>query len=136
MNLSDWRLLIILYLLLTGIWGVVAKISASRLNPYTATFIGVTSCWIVVALASIPKLNLESKVGIGAAITCGFISGIGALTFYGALKQAPAGVIIPLSSLYVVITAVLAHFLLQETIGFRQIAGIALGILAIALLAK
>jgi uncharacterized membrane protein len=134
--IADWRFLIILYLLLTGIWGIVAKISASRLNPYTATFIGVTSCWIVVALASLPRLNLESKVGIGAAIACGFISGIGALTFYGALKQAPASVIIPLSSLYVVITAFLAHFLLEEALGLRQIAGIGLGILAILLLAK
>lgn len=134
--LSDWRFLIILYLLLTGLWGVVAKVSASRLNPFTATFIGVSSCWIVVTLAAFSRVKLDSKIGVAAAITCGFISGIGALAFYGALKNAPAGIIIPLSSLYVVITAVLAHFLLGESIGLRQVAGIALGILAIILLAR
>jgi uncharacterized membrane protein len=132
----DWRFLIILYLILTGVWGVVAKVSASRLNPFTATFIGVTSCWIVVTLASFSRLQLGSKVGIAAAITCGIISGVGALAFYGALKNAPAGIIIPLSSLYVVITVVLAHFLLGETIGLRQAAGIVLGIISIVLLVK
>jgi len=136
MNFNDWRFLIILYLVLTGFWGVVAKVSASRLNPFTATFIGVTSCWIVVALGTFSRVKLESKVGVAAAITCGLISGMGALAFYGALKNAPAGVVVPLSSFYVVITAILAHFLLGETLGLRQMAGIGLGIAAIALLAK
>jgi bacterial/archaeal transporter family protein len=133
---TDWRFLIFLYLALTGVWGILAKISASRLNPFTATFIAVSSCWIVVAAASFAKLRWESKIGIGVAVMCGLISGISAMAFYGALKNAPAGVIIPLSSLYIVITAALGYFFLGEAIGFRQIAGIALGIVAIFLLAN
>ena len=133
--LSDWRFLIILYLLLTGLWGLLAKVSASRLNPFTATFIAVTSCWVVVAAASLAKVKWQASVGTLAAISCGLISGIAAIAFYGALKSAPATVIIPLSSLYVVITALLAYFFLGEAIGLRQIAGIILGILAVTLLA-
>ncbi len=133
--LNDWRLLIIIYLVLTGIWGVVAKVSATRLNPFTATFVGVTACWVVVSLASFSRLSWDSKSGLAAAVACGLISGISAIAFYAALKNAPASVIMPLSSLYMVITAVLAYFFLGETLGLRQIAGIILGILAITLLA-
>ena len=131
---NDWRFLIFVYLFLTGVWGVLAKISASRLNPFTSTFIAVTSCWVVVAVTSFSKLKWQSGVGIFAAITCGMISGIAAIAFYGALKIAPASVIVPLSSLYVVLTVVLAYFFLGETFGVRQIVGIILGILAIVLL--
>jgi len=133
--LNDWRFLILFYLILTGIWGVVAKISASRLNPFTATFVGVTACWVVVSVASFSKLSWDSKSGLAAAITCGLISGISAIAFYGALKGAPASVVMPLSSLYMIITAVLAYFFLGEALGLRQIAGIVLGIAAITLLA-
>jgi uncharacterized membrane protein len=107
--LNDWRFLIFIYLLLTGVWGVLAKISASRLNPFTATFIAVTSCWVVVAATSFSKLQWQSRVGIVAALACGLISGLAAIAFYGALKIAPASVVVPLSSLYVVLTVVLAR---------------------------
>ena len=132
---NDWRFLIFIYLVLTGVWGVLAKISASRLNPFTATFIAVTSCWVVVAATSFSKLQWESRVGIVAALACGLISGLAAIAFYGALKEAPASVIIPLSSLYIVLTSFLAYLFLGEAMGIKQIAGIALGILAIILLA-
>ena len=132
---NDWRFLIFIYLVLTGVWGLLAKVSASRLNPFTATFIAVTSCWVVVASTSFSKLQWESRVGILAALACGLFSGLAAIAFYGALKEAPASVIIPLSSLYIVLTSFLAYFFLGEAMGIRQIAGIALGILAIILLA-
>lgn len=108
--LRDWRFLILINLLLTGVWGVLAKISASRLNPFTATFIAVTSSWLVVAAASFSKLQWQSKVGIVAALTCGLISGLAAIAFYGALKEGPASVIVPLSSIYIVLTSFLAYF--------------------------
>jgi transporter family protein len=134
--LRDWRFLILINLLLTGVWGVLAKISASRLNPFTATFIAVTSSWLVVAAASISKLQWQSKVGIVAALSCGLISGLAAIAFYGALKEGPASVIVPLSSIYIVLTSFLAYFFLGEPMGIKQIAGIGLGILAIILLAN
>ena len=134
--LRDWRFLILINLLLTGVWGVLAKISASRLNPFTATFIAVTSSWLVVAAASFSKLQWQSKVGIVAALTCGLISGLAAIAFYGALKEGPASVIVPLSSIYIVLTSFLAYFFLGEPMGIKQIAGIGLGILAIILLAN
>jgi uncharacterized membrane protein len=133
--LKDWRFLIFIYLFLTGVWGVLAKISASRLNPFTATFIAVTSCWVVVAATSFSRLQWQSRVGIVAALTCGLISGLAAIAFYGALKEAPAGVIVPLSSLYIVLTSFLAYFFLGEAMGMKQVVGIGLGILAIILLA-
>ena len=134
--LNDWLFLLFINLFLSGVWGVLAKVSASRLNPFTATFIAVTSCWVVVAAASFSKLQWQSRVGIVAALSCGLISGLAAIAFYGALREAPVSVIVPLSSLYIVLTSFLAYFFLGEAMGIKQIAGIALGIFAIILLAN
>jgi uncharacterized membrane protein len=134
--LKDWRFLLFINLFLSGVWGLLAKISASRLNPFTATFIAVTSCWVVVAATCFSKLQWQSRVGIVAALSCGLISGLAAIAFYGALREAPVSVIVPLSSLYIVLTSFLAYFFLGEAMGIKQLAGIALGILAIILLAN
>jgi transporter family protein len=91
---------------------------------------------VVVAATSFTKLQWQSRVGIVAALTCGLISGLAAIAFYGALKEGPASVIVPLSSIYIVLTSFLAYLFLGEPMGIKQIAGIGLGILAIILLAN
>jgi transporter family protein len=130
----DWRLLILIYLVVTGVWGVLVKIASTHLNPFTATFTALTSAWITVAIFSFPKLSFQSGKGVLTAGLCGFIGGISAILFYSALKQAPANVVIPLSSLYVFMTVILAYFFLGETIALKQFIGIVLGFLAIVLL--
>lgn len=134
MERIDWRLLILIYLVITGVWGVLVKIAATHLNPLTATFTALTSAWITVAIFSFSKLSWQSGVGVLTAAVCGFLGSISAIIFYSALKQAPANVVVPLSSLYVFVTVILAYIFLGETMTSKQVIGIILGFIAIILL--
>jgi transporter family protein len=56
------------------------------------------------------------------------------IIFYTVLKQAPASVVIPVSTLYVLVTVVLSYLFLGEAITIKQLAGIVLGLVSIYLL--
>ncbi len=119
---------------MTGIWGVLMKVASSHLNPYTMSFIALTSAWITVGVISFSKLNWQSNFGIIMSVTCGFLGGVASLLFYHILKKMPASVVIPVSSLSMVVTVILSYFFLCEPIGVKKVLGIVLGLLAIALL--
>jgi transporter family protein len=131
---KDWRFLILLYIVCAGIWGVVQKCASMKLNTMTLSFVSVMSGAIVVSIASIKELQFGSLKGVLIASFGGVLGGIAAIAFYGALRKAPASIVIPLSSLSLVITVVLSYFFLREVIEIRHIAGIVLAILAIFLL--
>jgi len=65
----------------------------------------------------------------------GVLGMAGNMTFYEALGQGgKAAVVVPLTTLYPMVTLALAALFLGETIGARQWAGIALALLAIFML--
>ena len=132
--LKDWRLLIIIYLFLAGIWGVLVKVASTNLNPYTMSFVALTSACLTVTVFSFTKLNWQSNFGVIMAAVCGCLGGISSLLFYHIIKKAPASIVVPVSSLYIVVTVVLSYFFLGEPISIKKILGIVFGLIAIALL--
>lgn len=73
---KDWRLLMVVYLLIAGIWGVLIKIVSTYLNAYTKSFVAITSAWITVGVISFSKLKWQSDFGIIMAIICGCVGGL------------------------------------------------------------
>lgn len=132
--LADWHLLVFVNIVLLGIWGVLVKIASSYLNPFTFAFVSITSAWIVIAFFTFAKLNLQSGAGVIIALFCGFLGGISAIIFYNAIKKAPSNIVIPLNSLYILVTVILSYFFLGEKLGFKKLAGILLGLASIVLL--
>jgi transporter family protein len=131
---QNWRIWMIVYLVLLGVWGVMVKVASVRLNALTVTFVSTTAAWLTVVFFSLPRLNFSSRFGVSIALLCGVIGGITSIIFYGVLKYAPASIVIPLTTLYILVTVVLSYALLGETISLRQAAGILLGIAAVFLL--
>ncbi len=131
---QNWRIWMIVYLVLLGVWGVMVKVASVRLNALTVTFVSTTAAWLAVVLFSLPRLNFSSRFGVSIAVLCGVIGGITSIIFYGVLKYAPASIVIPLTTLYILVTVVLSYALLGETISLRQAAGILPGIAAVFLL--
>lgn len=132
----DWRLAILVYIVCSGVWGVLAKFASARLEALTQSFIGVGCAWLVIAAAGWHKLRWESASGVLAAALGGILGGVASVAFYAALRQAPVSIVLPLSSLYLVLTVVLACAFLGEVVGPRQLAGIVLGLAAMWLLAR
>lgn len=123
-----------IYILIGGIWGLLIKVASTLLNSYTVAFIASSCTWLTIAIISYSKLNFKSHIGVFVAAVCGFLGGIVLLIFYSALEVAPANRIIPLSTLYVLVTVILSYFFIGETITLKQITGIILGFASIVLL--
>ena len=134
--LTDWRILVFVYIVCTGVWGVVQKFASTHLNTATLSFVSVGCALLIVIAVSIKQLRLYPLKSVFIAAFGGVLGGVASVALYGALRRAPASVVIPLSSLSLVITVILSHIFLRETLGIRHIAGIISGLLAIFLLTK
>jgi transporter family protein len=134
MDNINWRLLIVIYILLAGVWGTLIKVASDRLNPLTISFVVSTSAWLTVAAVALPRLDFQNKTGVWIAAVCGLMGGFLVIIFYSVLKQAPASVVIPVSTLYVLVTVVLSYLFLGEAITIKQLAGIVLGLVSMYLL--
>jgi transporter family protein len=134
MDNINWRLLIVIYILLAGVWGTLIKVASDRLNPLTISFVVSTSAWLTVAAVALPRLDFQNKTGVWIAAVCGLMGGFLVIIFYTVLKQAPASVVIPVSTLYVLVTVLLSYLFLGEAITIKQLAGIVLGLVSIYLL--
>ena len=131
---NNWRLLIVGYLIITGVWGVLVKVASARLNPFTLAFVAGTTAWFTVLLFSFSKLNWQSGTGIWIAALSGILGGISIIIFYAMLNLVAANVVIPLSTLYIFVTVVLSYFFLGETMTLKHLLGIILGFIAVFLL--
>ncbi len=135
--MSGWLTLAVAAVVLWGLWGVLGKV-ASQFLPFQAVYaVGVVGhlCTVMAVLAATGFQVPWHPLGWAAALGAGLCTSLGLLCFYGALAQGSATVVVPLTSLYPVITVVVSQLLLHETLTLRHLAGIALALAAGWLLA-
>ncbi|MCX6639921.1 MAG: DMT family transporter [bacterium] len=115
-----------------GWWGFLTKLGAERIHWQTMMICFGAATVIFALFPGTPRIKLElwSLVGVGAGIA----GALGFLYFFMALDRGPATVVIPLTSLYVTISSILAFVLLAEPITLKKICGIGCAVLAIILL--
>ena len=133
---NDWRLLVSLYIVLAGTWGFLAKLSSRHLTSWQLVFLTATTASIVMASASVRRLGSLKTPWAVVAAAAGILAAIGSILFYRALTLAPANAVIPLSSLYIVVTVMLSVVFLKEPLTTHHLLGILLALLAISLLTK
>jgi bacterial/archaeal transporter family protein len=135
---SSWMLLSIATVLLWGSWGLESKIIVDRISP-----------WMNQVLFSIGLLPLlgwmlfwknlrqatgQPKKGAAYGLLTGIFGGLGNVTFYLALSQGKASVIVPMIGLAPLITVILALVFLKESINRVQAVGVVLALIPIYLL--
>lgn len=137
---SPWLWPALLSLGVFGVWGLQSKIVSERISPEMNQILS-TPGLLVVALLLRQKhggtsqlRRAERMIGIGCAFLTGVLGTIGNMTFYEALSEGKAAIVVPLTTLYPMVTLVLAALLLKETIKARQWAGILLAVTAILIL--
>lgn len=136
--MAAWMVYSLLALLLWGVWGILNKVATSRLPS-----------WMVFSVELLPYLMVGGIVwglsrgpvvwngpGLAAAMAAGLSGGVALFFFLKALASGPASVVVPLTSLYPVITVLLGVTLLGETLTGRHVAGILLAMGAVWLLSK
>ena len=134
----DWRVLAAGAMILWSAWGVGAKITTERLGARPVVLLFAAGSLLMGALWTWRAWG-EIGRSVGAyhwlALVCGMLSGLGAICFYVALEKTnQVGVLVALSSQYVVIVFLVGVLALHEPASARQVVGAVLAAAAITLL--
>jgi transporter family protein len=137
-DVSSWLALSLVSLGLWGIWGVFSKVATQQLGPQVAYLIGIFG---YLPVFGILLYETGGKVpwnpwGWAIALAAGMSTGFGLFFFFRALHQGAASVVVPLTSLYPVVTVLLSWLFLGENPSPRQLTGLVLALAAVWLLSE
>jgi drug/metabolite transporter (DMT)-like permease len=122
-----------------GLWGVLSKkLDAAKLSPYQIQVLFTLGLAVPAAMAGLSKgvrVGTRKARGFAWGVAAGFLGGLGNLAFYEALgRGGKAAVVVPLTSLYPLVTLAVAWPLLKERLNRLQGVGILLSLAAVVLL--
>ena len=135
---ASWLFFSLLAILLWGVFGVVSKAASNRLSGADLQVISTFGV-VPIALLLLATPNLSRRTGsLAKGVTFGVLTGlcgsVGNLAVFTALNLGgEASIIFPLSSIYPLVTVVLALIILRERLNLVQVAGIALAVSALFL---
>jgi transporter family protein len=135
---SSWLALSLVSLGLWGLWGVFSKVATQHLGPQVAYLIGIFG---YVPVFGILLYETGGNIpwqpwGWAIALAAGMSTGFGLFFFFRALSTGNASVVVPLTSLYPVVTVLLSWLFLGENLSPRQWTGLVLAMAAVWLLSE
>ena len=137
--MSNWLLLSIVALTFWGLSSITQKLATSNVS-FQASFLWFTVAFIPISAVIVAGTPLSWEVSgpaIALAAIGGLLNGGGALTSFAALERGgKASVVIPLVSLYPLVTVAGAWMFLGERLTRKQLAGALLAVLAGVLLSR
>ena len=134
--MGDWRLPAFGVFLAWGLWSFLPKLTVRYIDPRSAAIFEALGALIVaLGLLFVMQMRVQAHpAGIALAMLTGVLGLLGALCFLIAVDCGPVSLVTVLSALYPVLTVLLAAAFLGETITLRQGCGMALALLAVALI--
>jgi transporter family protein len=135
MRLPLWLTYALLCILAWGTWGFVAKLGADRIAPGPLQILATVGTLPLALLAFFQlRMRLEKDVrGISYSILNGVLSGIGLLAYYAAVSRGKVSIVGPVTSLFPLLTVILAFLFLRERLNKTQMVGAALSLAAIVI---
>jgi transporter family protein len=134
-SIMNWLVFSILAVVFWGFWGFFIKLASTQLS-WQQVFIVTSSVTLVFSLLTFviakPSFEIGSQ-GLYYALTAGVLGAFALIFFNMAIKEGDALVVVPLTSLYPVITVVLSYFILSEKLTATKGLGIILALIAIIL---
>ena len=119
-----------------GLFGFLAKLGADGASPSNLQVL-FTVGMVPLVLVALVRSNLQVETdrrGVVCGVLNGVLSGLGGLAYFAAMSQGQASIVGPVTSLFPLITVVLALLLLKERINRLQGIGIILALVAIGVL--
>lgn len=138
MRLSRWLTYALLCIIAWGTWGFVAKLGADRIAPGPLQILATLGMVPLGLLAFVQRrMRLEKDaLGITYGILNGVLSGIGLLAYYAAVSRGKVSVVGPVTSLFPLLTVILAFVFLRERLNRVQVVGVALSLVAITIFSR
>jgi transporter family protein len=136
--MERWFGIALIVVFLWGLGSFFGKLALIRDIPYRVyLFEGIGTLVILVLFVFFKRGDIFANLSFNTyALLMGVCWGIGTIFFIIALQPAKLSVIVPLTALYPTVTVLLSLLFLQERLELREIIGIVLAVLSIALLAK
>ncbi len=122
-----------------GVWGVTSKVAVERIGMQALLWGQIATMFLFPAYFFLFKDMLPLKwdaAGIGLGIVTGVLGTLGTITLLLTLRTAPSSIVVPLSSLYPIVTVILAFIFLREELTPNRVLGIACAMTAVWLLTK
>lgn len=136
---KKWLIFAILAFILWGIWAVPSKLAMQSIGESDFIFIdGLTmvGVWIPIWLImGKGRMNKEFRKA-GYSGTAGILASIGTVSLFLAINKGDISIVTPMTSIYPLLTIMLARFYLQERLNVLQFCAIGIGLLGIVLLAS
>jgi transporter family protein len=134
--IPKWLRYAILCIFWWGVFGFLAKLGSDRISPGQMQILFTIGMLPLVAAALwSARMKVETdRLGVFYAVLIGVLAGLGGLAYFAAMENGKASLVGPVTSLFPLLTVVLAVTFLKERMNRIQVAGIILGLIAIAIL--
>ena len=133
----NWLILSTITIISWGFVGFFLKL-ASNHSHWTEIYIVSNLALLVASLllyiSQKPSISVGSP-GFNYAMIAGIMMALSTISFYVAIQTGKAIIVIPLTSLYPVVTIVLSYLILHEQISLTKGVGIILAVVALVLIA-
>lgn len=135
-SIPKWLRYALLCIFWWGVFGFLAKLGSERISPIEMQILFTIGMLPLVATAvwsAGMKVETDRR-GVGYAVLIGVLAGLGGIAYFAAMESGKASLVGPVTSLFPLLTVVLAMIFLKERMNQIQVAGIILGLVAIAVL--
>ncbi len=134
--LPKWLRYALLCIFWWGVFGFLAKLGSDRTSPEQMQILFTIGMLPLVAAALwSARMKVETdRLGVFYAVLIGVLAGLGGVAYFAAMENGKASLVGPVTSLFPLLTVVLAVTFLKERMNRIQVAGIILGLIAIAIL--
>ena len=134
--MPKWLTYALLCIFWWGVFGFLAKLGADRISARHMQIlftVGMIPLVILAFLRSKMKVDTD-KLGATYGVLNGVFAGLGGLAYFAAMESGKASIVGPVTSLFPLLTVVLAVTLLKERMNRLQVTGVALAIISIWIL--
>lgn len=128
--MPTWFILAIVALLLWGVWGLFPKLATNHISPASVMVFEGLGHVLVIAVVFV-SLNFRPEIhsrGIIFAVLAGLVGTLGTIPFLYAISRGKASIVVPMTSLYPLVTIILSLLILNEPVTWKQGLGIVLAL--------
>jgi bacterial/archaeal transporter family protein len=117
-----------------GVFGFLSKIGSGKASPIQMQILFTVGMLPLVAAALLTGTIDRDRVGAAYGVLLGVLTGFGGIAYFAAMQAGKASLVGPVTSLFPLVTVLLAIWFLKERMNKIQLAGIVVGLISIAVL--
>ena len=133
----NWLILSIITIISWGFVGFFLKLASNHSHwteIYVVSNLALLVASLLLYISQKPSISVGSP-GFNYAMIAGIMMALSTISFYVAIQTGKAIIVIPLTSLYPIVTIVLSYLILHEQISLTKGLGIILAVVALVLIA-